>query len=169
MAHRAEAHRSFMPHDPAGTGVAVLFVVLGAFLIAQTGGMTPMGSVFPITISAAMIVFSAILILRNVVIGLKSRAAPGEAEEAVRGEGGSIVRRILFLLMMAAWVGLIPVLGFFVASLLAFLAITAVAIHERVSAKEVAALAVIGLVILTAFYLLMANVLLIPMPRGLFF
>ena len=154
-------------HDPAGTAVAILFIALGVLLITQTGRMTPMGSVFPITISVAMIVLSAILVLRNVVLGF--RGAGRAKDEVGFTDNGSTVRRILFLIAMGAWVALIPVLGFFVASLLAFFAIMAIATHERATMRELAILVAVGVVILLAFYLLMANVLLIPMPRGMFF
>lgn len=159
------------PHDLPGTIAAALFIGLGVVLILQTGRMTPMGSVFPITISAAMIVFSAILILRNFVIAARRpsvETADGTASETDTTQG-SMPRRIGFLVAMAAWVVLIPILGFFVASLIAFFAIMAVASHERITLREGAALGVMGVAILTGFYLIMAKVLLIPMPRGLFF
>ncbi|WP_206454547.1 tripartite tricarboxylate transporter TctB family protein [Aurantimonas marina] len=159
------------PHDLPGTIAAALFIGLGVVLILQTGRMTPMGSVFPITIAAAMIVFSAILILRNFVIAAR-RPSVEAADETARETDqtrGSMPRRIGFLVAMAAWVALIPILGFFVASLIAFFAIMAVASHERVTPREGIMLGVMGIVILTGFYLIMANVLLIPMPRGIFF
>ncbi len=159
------------PHDLPGTITAALFIGLGVVLILLTGRMTPMGSVFPITISAAMIVFSAILILRNFVIAARRPSVEAADETASETEQtqGSMPRRIGFLIAMAAWIALIPILGFFVASLIAFFAIMAVASHERITLREGVALGVIGVAILTAFYLIMANVLLIPMPRGLFF
>lgn len=159
------------PHDVPGTVAAALFVGLGVVLILQTDRMTPMGSVFPITISAAMIVFSAILIVRNFVIAARRpsvEAADGTASETEPTQG-SMPRRIGFLVAMAAWVVLIPILGFFVASLIAFFAIMAVASHERVTPREGAMLVAMGIIVLTGFYLIMANVLLIPMPRGIFF
>ena len=70
---------------------------------------------------------------------------------------------------MGAWVVLIPVLGFFVASVLAFFAVMGITVRERVSVRRVAALCLTGLVIVAGFYLVMMEVLLIPMPRGLLF
>ena len=158
-------------HDPAGTLVALAFAAFGAVLIGSTGTMTPLGSVFPITISSAMIVFSLVLVLRNVVIGLRAaKAAEGPSIEPVDPETtGSMPRRIVFLLAMAAWIALIPVLGFFSASVLAYFVIMVAATHERLPLRETVVLIVIGLAILAGFYLLMTDVLLIPMPRGLFF
>ncbi|MBP0618177.1 tripartite tricarboxylate transporter TctB family protein [Jiella mangrovi] len=174
MADRVETAkgRAMKLHDPSGTLVAVGFVAFGALLISSTGTMSPLGSVFPITISVAMIVFSLILIARNLFIGMRQAQAADMPEAGAGAEAetpGSMARRIAFLILIAAWVALIPVLGFFVASVLGFFSIMAVATHERLPAKEIVVLLVIGLAILTGFYLLMADVLLIPMPRGLFF
>ena len=169
------------PHDIHGFVAAIGFICLGIFLIAQSQAMTAMGSVFPVAVSAAMIVVAAILVVRNVVIGLRRK--PAEPEEAGAGAapqkpvtleesttaGGSNIRRLAFLAIMAAWIVLIPVLGFFVASLVAYFAIMAVSLHERVGMREGIAMVVISIVILVGFYLLMANVLLLPLPRGLFF
>ena len=158
-------------HDPAGTSVALLFAAFGVMLMVSTGRMTPMGSVFPITISAAMVVLSIVLILRNVILGIReARTSPTSRSTAIPPDtAGSMPRRIIFLVTMAAWIALIPVLGFFVASVLAYFAIMVVATHERLPVREIAVLTVIGFAILTGFYLMMTNVLLIPMPRSLFF
>lgn len=155
-------------HDPVGTTVAALLVALGAVLIRQTGAMSPLGSVFPITVSTAMMVLGAILIGRNVVIGLRAgpRKGGGEAAEPSEGSAG---RRIVFFLVMVLWVAILPVLGFFTASLLGFFAVMGAALHERVGAREAILLALAGLVITGGFYWVMREVLLIPLPRGAFF
>lgn len=157
-------------HDLPGTMVAAGFLLLGVFLITRTTEMTPLGSVFPIAISGAMIVFSALLVIRNVMLGIRGEAPARNAlSEETAGAGGSTARRVLFLVAMSLWIALLPVLGFMAASVLGFFAIMAVATHERLTAKELAILVAISLAILAGFYLLMAEVLLIPMPRGLFF
>ena len=157
------------PHDPPGTLIAVGLIVLGLVLIRETGRMSALGSVFPITISAAMIIFSALLLLRNVVLGLR-RAAPREPEpQEMPATPGSSRRRVAFLAAMAAWVVLLPVLGFFVASALGFFAVMAIATHDRLSLGQGVLLAVFGLAIVAGFTLLMSEVLLIPLPRGRIF
>jgi hypothetical protein len=159
------------PHDLPGTALAVLFVALGIFLILGTGRMSPLGSVFPITVSVAMIVFSLALIARNVVLGMRAVRPAASEPDAAPSETGheSTPRRLLFLLAMIVWIVLIPILGFFVSSVAAYFAIMLVATHDRTPLREAALLVLIGLVILTVFYLVMAKVLLIPMPTGLFF
>ena len=148
--------------------MAVGFIALGVVLMLGTGRMTPMGSVFPITISLAMIVLASTLIARNVVLGLRARPAEEEAPPAEAAEGGgSNWRRALFLAAMIAWIALLPVLGFLAASAAGFFAVMAIAAHERMAPRAVVALVLTGLAILGGFYLLMAEVLLIPLPRGL--
>lgn len=163
-------------HDPAGVAVAILFICLGLVLIWQTGSMTPMGSVFPITISVAMIVFSTLLIVRNIVLGRRAGrdegAAPGEqarSEVTATPPGRQTMHRIAFFAVMVFWVVALPILGFFVASLAGFFLAMAVSLHERISPKEAMLLAVAGIAIVGGFYLIMRDVLLIPMPSGLFF
>ncbi len=153
-------------HDPVGTTVAALLVAFGAVLIGQTGEMTPLGSVFPITVSTAMMVLGALLIGRNVVIGLRGGRGEAEPEETARG---SKVRRIAFFGVMMLWVALLPILGFFTASVLGFFAVMATALHERVGAREAILLVLAGLVIVGGFYWVMREVLLIPLPAGSLF
>ena len=79
----AARHR---PHDLPGTIVAMAFVLLGILLITESRGMSEMGSVFPTTISIALIAFSAILVVRNVAIGLRRpegrRTGPAQRPQA---------------------------------------------------------------------------------------
>ena len=149
-------------HDLPGTLAAIVFIVLGAVLVRQTGTMTPMGSVFPIAISCAMMVFAALVIVRNIYLSV--RAVPTAPVE----DGGSNARRIALVVAMAAWIALIPILGFLTASILGYFAVMVVATHERTSLLQAAILVLVGLAVLVGFYVLMSEVLLIPMPRGLF-
>ena len=116
-----------------------------------------------------MAILGLVLIGRNLVLGLRGITPASSATKEGGIEGGSNLRRILFVLAMVAWIALLPVLGFFVASCLAYFAIMIVSVHERMSVKEIALLVILGLAILGGFTLLMSEVLLIPMPRGLFF
>lgn len=150
-------------YDPVGTLVAALFIALGVVLILETRTMTPLGSVFPIAISSAMIVCAVVLIVRNVVLGVRG------AVKAPAGEAGSTVRRVLLVAILAAWVALLPVLGFFAASTLGYFATMTIATYERVGLGQLALLLVIGLGILGGFTFLMGDVLNIPLPRGILF
>lgn len=153
-------------HDPAGTFAAALFVILGIVLTIESRSMTAMGSVFPTTISIALIVFSTVLIIRNIVLTLRgNRAAAAQSDEAPAA-GGSNVRRAVFVAAMIGWIALIDVVGFLIASIAGYFVVMIVAMHERMSVKQLALLIVLGVAILAGFYLLMTEILLIPMPRG---
>ena len=156
-------------HDPAGTLAAALFIVLGIFLTVEARSMTAMGSVFPTTISVALIIFSAVLIVRNLVLTLRKTGAAVAKSDETSDVGGSNLRRAIFIAAMIAWIALIPVLGFFAASIAGYFAAMFVAMHERMSFKQIALMILLGVAILAGFYLLMTEVLLIPMPRGYVF
>lgn len=70
---------------------------------------------------------------------------------------------------MAIWALLLPVLGFFVTSLIAFLVLIAIASFERPSVREMALYAVTALIIVGSFQLLMDKALGMRMPAGLLF
>jgi putative tricarboxylic transport membrane protein len=160
--------------DPGSIVCALLFIALGAFALAQTPGMSPMGSVFPSTISVAMIVLSVALVVQHL---LRPAAPSGTAVPTNVAEGPapsgevqpSTWRRVAVAVILGLWTLAIPMLGFFVSSLIAFAVLIAVASYETPTPKMALGFAVSTLVIVAGFYLLMADVLLIRMPRGLLF
>jgi putative tricarboxylic transport membrane protein len=70
---------------------------------------------------------------------------------------------------MIAWVAVIPMVGFGIASIVAFLILGRVACYEHMSAKRILGEGLGGIVIVGGLYLLMADILLIRMPSGLLF
>ena len=152
-------------HDLPGSIIAAAFMALGIMLAAESRGMSEMGSVFPTTISVALILFSAALIVRNVVLGLRRPAGADPPPRRME----SNPRRLGFVVAMAAWIGLIPVVGFFAASLPGFFAVMAVTARGRMPPRQTAILCVSGLAILALFYWIMTSLLMLPMPRGLLF
>ncbi|MCB1528617.1 MAG: tripartite tricarboxylate transporter permease [Hyphomicrobiaceae bacterium] len=152
--------------DPATIAIALVLILIGGLAIAGTSDMSPLGSVFPTTISIAMIVFCVLLILINLL-------RPAAQKVNTVGQSGvaspSNRRRLLVAALLAAWIIAIPILGLGVASFLGFISVTAVANHEDTSLLRAMMYGLVAAVIVGLFYLLMANVLLIRMPMGLFF
>ncbi|HEV7372101.1 tripartite tricarboxylate transporter TctB family protein [Arenibaculum sp.] len=143
-----------------GTVVAgLIFILLGAWMIRESFAMSPLGSVFPRTIAAVMIVCSVMLVVQR----LYRRPAP-PADENPAGE--STGRRLALVAVMAAWVFLLPVLGFFTSSLLAFLVLLAVANYDGWNLRRVLVYGASAVGIIVAFYLVFVELLLLPMPRG---
>lgn len=139
---------------------AILFIALGITIYLGASGMSALGSVFPKTIAAVLIAFSALLITMNL-----RRPAGGSFKLANLNTGA--MRRISLGVVLLAWVFLMPVIGFLVTSMIAFVAIMIVADYDRPPAKTWAIWILSGLLICTGFWWLMANVLLLRMPAGL--
>ncbi|WP_119680843.1 tripartite tricarboxylate transporter TctB family protein [Indioceanicola profundi] len=142
--------------------VSAIFILLGIWVLSQTGEMSPLGSVFPRTIATVMIVCSAVLIVVTLLRGRKLQAAASGSVE-------STPRRVALIMVMGAWILLMPVLGFFTTSLIAFVALLAVANYDPLPARTMAWYALAAVLTVGAFYLLMTRVLLVPVPKGLLF
>lgn len=141
-----------------------LFVGMGVLAYVQTKDMSSMGSVFPGALSAALVLLSVILF--SFQVGRPK--APGKTE-ALDEVKPSTPRRLAIIVAMVIWALVLPSIGFFVTSLLAFLVLTAIASFERPSVRELALYAVTALVIVGSFQLLMDKVLGMRMPAGLLF
>ncbi len=142
----------------------LLFIGIGVAAYTQTREMSAMGSVFPGTLSAALVLLSVMLVAMQVV-----RPAAPQAPDRPGAVKPSAPRRMAVMAVMAVWALCLPVVGFFVTSLLAFLVLTAVATFDRPSLRVAVAYAVVAVVIVGAFQLLMSQVLLMRMPLGLLF
>ena len=137
----------------------VVFMALGGAMVWAAQSMTPMGAVFPRTIGLAMAVIAAVLF----VVTLVRRG------EAASHPPGSTPRRVALVLVMAAWVALLPTLGFFAASGLAFLALVLVANYEPWSVKRALVYGASAVALLAGFYVLFVELLHVPAPRGMLF
>lgn len=146
--------------DFPGMIIAGLCIALGSGIYVGATGMSALGSVFPMTIGAALVVFSAILIVMNL------RRPVGPAGRAFEMTAGAKHRFALGAIMLA-WVIVMPQIGFLVSSMAAFVAIMVVADYDRPPLKTWAIWVATGLLICTGFWWLMSEVLLLRMPVGL--
>ncbi|MEW6446450.1 MAG: tripartite tricarboxylate transporter permease [Pseudomonadota bacterium] len=140
-----------------------LFAILGILAWLEARDMSAMGSVFPTTLSLVWVSLSLALVARQAFKPKAPRATPDGSERP------STPRRVLLVAVMTAWAVLMPVLGFFVSSLAAFLSITAIASFERMSPRTLVVNLVSGIVIVGAFYMLMSQALGLRMPEGIGF
>ncbi|CAN5801774.1 hypothetical protein BH23PSE1_BH23PSE1_09440 [soil metagenome] len=128
--------------------------------------MTPLAAIFPRAVGGVLIG----LCLLQVVMSLAGRSGRtleqgGTLAEQVDGLG----RRLTLVATMLAWAAVFPYLGFVVTGLAASLVLTATGQFGRLTPLRSAAYLVCLVAMVGAFYLLMVNVLHIPMPRGLLF
>jgi putative tricarboxylic transport membrane protein len=137
---------------------AIIFSLLGLWVLWQTAGMSDLGSVFPRTVAIVMILCSLGLIARTLLAG--------KTAEVRRGQEESMARRAVLVVAMLAWILLLPILGFIVASLLGFLALTVVANYDPWTPRLAGIYVLSALVIVGAFYAVFALGLNVPLPRG---
>ena len=143
---------------------SLLFIAIGVAAYTQTKDMSAMGSVFPTTIAALLVLLSGLLIAFQI-----GRPAAPATERIVGGAKESTWRRVLIIVAMGIWALLLPSVGFFVTSLLAFLVLVAIASFDRLSLSEMVVHGVAAIAIVGAFQLLMDKVLGLRMPMGLLF
>lgn len=143
--------------DIRGIIGAVVFIVVGALAIYYSGDFSPLGSVFPRTIAAAMIVLSAVYI----VVALLKREVPEKQQP------GSAVRRVLLAGSMLAWAFLIEPLGFLSTSILCYAALLVIANYDRWTPVRALIYAAVGFVVLGALYGTFRFALQVPFPSGL--
>ncbi len=147
--------------DVAGTAMAGVFILLAAAAMWDTTTMVDADSyVFPRAVLIAMIVFCGLLIVRNLV-----RPGPSGANASA----GSSARRVLLVTAMLGSTALMPVVGFFIAGLGAFLAIMMVAMYDPWTPYRRIVYPLACAAIVVVFYILFTRVLLVPLPSGLLF
>lgn len=156
---RTERQDTVRTFDRGTVGFGLAFVALGLFMVVGARAMTPLGAVFPRTIGWAMIVIAAILVVTTVLRGLPPR----------RYEPGSTLRRSALVAIMAAWVVLLPTLGFFATSGLAFAGLLVVANYDGWTLRRVVLYGGAAVALLTGFYFLFVELLHVPAPGGLLF
>ena len=148
--------------DAAGTLTAGVFILVAAAALWDTTTMVDADSyVFPRAVLIAMIIFCGLLIVRNL-------ARPGPAG-ASASAGSSTPRRVLLVAAMLGSTALMPVVGFFLAGLAAFLAIMMIAMYDTWTPYRRIVYPLSCGAIVVVFYILFTRVLLVPLPGGLLF
>lgn len=143
--------------DVPGIAGSALAIAGGGLAWYHAGDFSPMGSVFPRTIAAIMMVAAAVYI----AVSLLRPSAP--AAQA----SGSIWRRVALIVVMAAWSLLLEKVGFLTTSLACFAAILVIANYDRWTPRTAAIYALAGAVMVGGLYAIFRFGLLVPLPAGL--
>ncbi|MFN7022984.1 MAG: tripartite tricarboxylate transporter permease [Pseudorhizobium sp.] len=147
--------------DVGGMSLAVVFIAVGLVALLDTSRMSMMGSVFPRAISILLILLSLALVVLS-FLGRSVRAPEPESGAASR-------RRIALAAIFGVWVFAIPLVGFAVSSLLAFLSMMVLAEFERQPGAVWARRGLVAVATVMVFWLLMSEVLLLRVPGGWLF
>lgn len=145
--------------DRSGLAVALGAAALGSYVLWEAQFFSPLGSVFPRFVAVVLLVSAAILAL--VVLVHYQRPA----KEA----GGSNARRVALALALMAWVALIPLFGFQIASLLGFAIVGVVAKYDRWSMRGWSVFALTTVVAVMVFCYVFLLFLNVPLPAGALF
>lgn len=152
--------------DWAGAAGAVVFAVIGAYVLWASLAMSDNAAAFPRAVGAILIGLSIIQLVRSAT-GRSSTVLEEGVSLTAQKEG--LGRRLILVVTMVAWAILFPVIGFVVTSFAAAIVLTATAQFGRPSLGRTAIYAVSISAFVLGFYLLMVHVLNIPLPRALLF
>lgn len=143
--------------DVRGIAGSAVFIVVGVLAIWHSSEFSPLGSVFPRTIAATMIVLAAVYI----AMALLRPQAP-EAMAA-----GSNWRRSALIVVLLAWAFLLETIGFLSTSVLAYAAILVIANYDRWTPRLALAYTAVGAAVLGGLYAVFHYLLQVPLPRGM--
>ena len=154
--------------DIGGMVCCALFILVGVVAIYETTTMIDADSfVFPRTVAIAMIVFSLIYIVWNL---MRPPAVVGVSLESQAVElGGSTPRRISLVLAMLGSALIMPWVGFYIAGMFAFASMMTVAMYDRWTRFRLIVYPLILLAVVSGFHLLFGQVLKVPLPEAPFF
>lgn len=142
--------------DTSGLATAVATLALSGWVIWESEHYSELAAAFPRTVALVMAAASVVLIVRC----LLRMQRPAEVE------AGSRLHRGALLLVLVGWAVLIPVIGFFLASVAGFVASGLTARYEPWSAARWAGLLAMAFAAVGVFYGLFSEVLRVPFPQG---
>jgi putative tricarboxylic transport membrane protein len=143
--------------DMAGIAGSVVFIVVGILAFWGARDFSPLGAVFPRTISFAMVVFAAAYI----AMALLRPTAPAEQPS------GSPWRRGAVMAVLVAWAFLLGRIGFLATSVAAYTALLVIANYDRWTPRMAVIYAAVGALVLGGLYWIFHEVLQVPLPQGL--
>ena len=150
--------------DLGGMVVAAIFIFVAVVAIWDTTDMTDSDSfVFPRAIAVSMISFCILFIVQQM-----TSPSIGKNDEA-GVQGGSTPRRIGLVSAMVISALLMPWLGFLISGVLAFGSIMVLAMYDEWTASRRLVFPFVGIAIVVGFYIMFAQLLLVPLPVGTLF
>jgi hypothetical protein len=148
--------------DVGGMVCAALFMLLGAFCLYETTQMTdPDSFMFPRMVITGLMGLSLVLIITSVF-----RTTTPVAEEAPGGAAPSTLRRVLLVVAMMGSALLMPLVGFLLSALGAFIALMLLAQHDPWTKGKMALYSLVATAIVVGFYGVFSYLLLVPLPEG---
>jgi hypothetical protein len=142
--------------DKGGAAVAALLAGVAVVILWQAQAFTAFASIFPRAVGIALLLCSLLVLWRSLRGG---RSKPD-------ADHGGLMRSALLVVVMLAWVALLEIAGFALASWAGFLALALLANRDGLSAKRLAGFALAALVCVLLLQLLFQRGLDVRLPAG---
>lgn len=136
----------------------VCFIILSFILFYEANQLSPFASVFPYAITSVLLLLSVLLIIRSLKINF-----------AVDKEKVDILKIVLLSIVFFAWIYFLERSGFILTSLIAFNLLILINTGLNFSIKKIILYMVLGSIFILVLYLGFKNLLLVPLPEGLWF
>ena len=135
---------------------AICLIILSVILFYEANQLSPFASVFPFAITSVLLLLSVLLIFRSFKIEIK-----------VEKEKVDTVKIFLLIMVFFAWIYFLERTGFVLTSLIAFNLLILVNSGLNVGIKKIALYMVFGSIFVLLLYFGFKNLLLVPLPEGL--
>jgi putative tricarboxylic transport membrane protein len=136
----------------------VCFIILSFILFYEANQLSPFASVFPYAITSVLLLLSVLLIIRSLKINF-----------VVDKDKVDILKIVLLSIVFFAWIYFLERSGFILTSLIAFNLLILVNTGLNFSIKKIILYMVLGSIFILVLYLGFKNLLLVPLPEGLWF
>ena len=136
----------------------IFFVILSLILFYEASTLSPFGAVFPFAMTTILIILSIILIIRSFRFEIK-----------VINQTISYVKIPLLIIVFFMWIFFLERTGFIITSLISFNLIVLINSGLNISLKRITLYMILGSIFILLLYFGFKNLLLVPLPEGLWF
>ena len=136
----------------------IFFVILSLILFYEASTLSPFGAVFPYAMTTILTILSIILIVRSFKFEIK-----------VINQTISFIKIILLIVVFFMWIYFLERAGFILSSIISFNLIVLINSGLNLSLKKILIYMILGSSFILLLYFGFKNLLLVPLPEGLWF
>ena len=144
--------------DKASFTSGICLILLSLLLFYEASNLSPFGSVFPFAITTVLLILSVILIFRSFKLEIK-----------VINQSVSFVKIPLLIITFLAWIYFLERTGFILTSLFFFNILIIINTGFTITFRRIVLYIFFGSVFIFLLYFGFKNLLLVPLPDGLWF
>ena len=136
----------------------ICFIILSIVLFHEANQLSPFASVFPYAITSVLVLLSLLLIIRSIKVNFK-----------VEKEAVDTLKIVLLCIVFFAWIYFLERSGFILTSLIAFNLLILINTGLSLGIKKIIIYMITGSIFILVLYFGFKNLLLVPLPEGLWF